>query len=95
MPRYDQYIFWTAHKKFWWKQKAYELQSMKTSLNDVVAKVWLKGNATLKHIVLQSKELYKPWIFYTNSIKIDGELRNLWKIEYMNIGGMGATILNI
>ena len=33
--------------------------------------------------------------FYTNSIKIDGELRNLWKIEYMNIGGMGAAILNI
>ena len=33
--------------------------------------------------------------FDTNLIKISGELRNLWSIEYFNIGGMGAAILNI
>ena len=31
----------------------------------------------------------------TNLIKIDGELRKLCTIEYFNIGGMGAAILNI
>ena len=31
----------------------------------------------------------------TNLIKIGGELRKLWSIEYFNIGGMGAAILNI
>ena len=51
----------------------------------------LKGNATLKPIVLQSKELYNPSIL----IQIwGGELRKLWTIEYFNIGGMGAAILN-
>ena len=33
--------------------------------------------------------------FDTNLIKIDGELRKLRTNEYYNIGGMGATILNI
>ena len=33
--------------------------------------------------------------FDTNLIKIGGELRKLWSIEYFNVGGMGATILNI
>ena len=33
--------------------------------------------------------------FDTNLIKISGELRKLWTIEYFNFGGMGATILNI
>ena len=33
--------------------------------------------------------------FDTNSIRIGGELRKLWSIEYFNIGGMGAAILNI
>ena len=33
--------------------------------------------------------------FDTNLIKIGGELRKLWTIEYFNIGGMGAAILNI
>ena len=28
-------------------------------------------------------------------IKIGGELRKLWPVEYFNIGGMGAAILNI
>ena len=28
-------------------------------------------------------------------IKIGGELRKLWPIEYFNIGGMGAVILII
>ena len=31
----------------------------------------------------------------TNLIQIGGELRKLWTIEYFNIGGMGAIILNI
>ena len=31
----------------------------------------------------------------TNLIKIGGELRNLWTIEYFNISGNGAAILNI
>ena len=31
--------------------------------------------------------------FDTNLIKISGELRTLWTIEYFNIGGMGAAIL--
>ena len=35
----------------------------------------LKGNPTLKHIVLWSKELYKQLILI---IKIGGELRKLW-----------------
>ena len=33
--------------------------------------------------------------FDTNLIKIGGELRKLWTIEYFNICGMGAAILNI
>ena len=33
--------------------------------------------------------------FDTNLIKIGVELRKLWTIEYFNIGGMGAAILNI
>ena len=33
--------------------------------------------------------------FDTNFIKIGGELRKLWTIEYFNFGGMGTTILNI
>ena len=33
--------------------------------------------------------------FDTNWIKIGGELRKLWAIEYFNIGGMDAAILNI
>ena len=33
--------------------------------------------------------------FDTNFIKIGGELRKLWTIEYFNIGGMAAAILNI
>ena len=33
--------------------------------------------------------------FDTYLIKIGGELRKLWTIEYFNIGGMGAAILNI
>ena len=33
--------------------------------------------------------------FDTNLIKIGGELRKLWAIEYVNIGGMSAAILNI
>ena len=32
--------------------------------------------------------------FDTNFIKIR-ELRKLWTIDYFNIGGMGAAILNI
>ena len=28
-------------------------------------------------------------------IKIGVELRNVWTIQYFNIGGMGAAILNI
>ena len=55
----------------------------------------LKENATLKHIVLWSKELYKNMNFDTNLIKTGGELRKLWTTEYFNIGGMGAAILNI
>ena len=31
----------------------------------------------------------------TDLIKIGGELRKLWSIEYFNIGGMGAAVLNI
>ena len=31
----------------------------------------------------------------TNLIKIGEKLRKLWTIEYFNIGGMGAAILNI
>ena len=31
----------------------------------------------------------------TNLIKIGGELRKLWTIEYFNIGETGAAILNI
>ena len=30
-----------------------------------------------------------------NLIKIGGKLRKWWTIEYFNIGGMGAAILNI
>ena len=33
--------------------------------------------------------------FDSNLIKIGQELRMLWTIEYSNIGGMGAGILNI
>ena len=33
--------------------------------------------------------------YHTNLIKIGAELRKLWTIEYFNIGGMGAAILNI
>ena len=33
--------------------------------------------------------------FVTNLIKIGGELRKFWTIEYFNIGGMSAAILNI
>ena len=33
--------------------------------------------------------------FDTNLIKIGGELRKLWSIEYFYIGGIGAAILNI
>ena len=33
--------------------------------------------------------------FDTNLIKIGGELRKIWTIEYVNISGMGAAILNI
>ena len=33
--------------------------------------------------------------FDINLIKIGHELRMLWTIEYFNIGGMGAAILNI
>ena len=29
------------------------------------------------------------------NFEIGGELRKLWTIEYFNIGGMGAAILNI
>ena len=31
----------------------------------------------------------------TNLIKIGEELRKLWTVDYFNIGGMGAAILNI
>ena len=33
--------------------------------------------------------------FDADLIKIGGELRKLWTIEYFNTGGMGAAILNI
>ena len=33
--------------------------------------------------------------FDTNLIKSRKELTKLWTIEYFNIGGMGAAILNI
>ena len=33
--------------------------------------------------------------FDTNLIKIDGELRKLWTVEYFTNGGMSGTILNI
>ena len=33
--------------------------------------------------------------FDTNLIKIGGEMIKLWPIEYSNIDGMGAAILNI
>ena len=33
--------------------------------------------------------------FDKNLSKIGGELRKLWTIEYFNIDGMGAAILNI
>ena len=33
--------------------------------------------------------------FDTNLIKIGGEWTKLWSIDYFNIGGMGAVILNI
>ena len=55
----------------------------------------LKEKASLKHIVLQSEELYKPWILIQIWSKIGGELRKLWTTEYFNIRGMGAAILNI
>ena len=32
--------------------------------------------------------------FDINLIKIGGALRRLWTIDYFNIGGMGAAILN-
>ena len=53
----------------------------------------LKENATIKNSLLQGKE--QTMNFYTNLINIGGELRQLWTIEYFNIGGMGAAILNI
>ena len=55
----------------------------------------LKEDETLKHIVFQSKELYKPWISIKIWSKKGGELRKLWITEYSNIGEMGAAILNI
>ena len=55
--------------------------------------VMLKENATIKNSLLQGKE--QTMNFYTNLINIGGELRQLWTIEYFNIGGMGAAILNI
>ena len=33
--------------------------------------------------------------FDTNFINNGGELRTLWTVEYFNIDGMGAAILNI
>ena len=33
--------------------------------------------------------------FDTNLTEISGQLRKLWTVEYFNMGGMGATILNI
>ena len=33
--------------------------------------------------------------FDSDLMKIGGELRKLWTIEYFNIGGMGTAILNI
>ena len=51
----------------------------------------LKENATWKYTVLQSRKLYKPQIL----IKTGEEIRKLWTIEYFNIGGMGANILNL
>ena len=33
--------------------------------------------------------------FDTNLIKIGGELGKLWALEYFNISGMGAAIVNI
>ena len=33
--------------------------------------------------------------FDTNLIKMGGELRKLWTIEYFHSDGMGAAILNI
>ena len=44
--------------------------------------------------MLKSKEL-QTMNFDTTLIKIGGELRKLWTIEYFNIGGKGAAILNI
>ena len=61
----------------------------------IIAFFPLKGNATLKHIVLQSKELLQFMNFDTNLINIGGELRKIRIIEYFNIDGMGAAILNI
>ena len=48
-----------------------------------------------ERIVLQSIKNWKNMNFVTNLIQICGESRKLWPIEYFNIGGMGAAILNI
>ena len=55
----------------------------------------LKGKCNFKSYCVSKERALQTLNFDTNVIKIDGELRKLWTIEYFNIGGMGATILNI
>ena len=55
----------------------------------------VKGERNLIAYCVSKKRALQTMNFDTNFIKIGVELRKLLAIEYVNIGWMGAAILNI
>ena len=55
----------------------------------------VKGERNVKTYCASKWRTLQTMNFYTNLIKIGGELRKLWTIQYVNIGGMCTAILNI
>ena len=55
----------------------------------------VKGEHNLKAYRVAKYRTLQTMDFDTNLIKIGGKLRKLRTIEYLNIDGMGAAILNI
>ena len=54
-----------------------------------------EGEGNLKAYCASKQRTLQTIKFDTDLNKICGEFIKLWTIEYFNIGGMGAAILNI
>ena len=77
-----------------WNNGSFPIQRLKSPFQKLRDEEF-KGERNLKMSSALKERTLQTMNFDTILIKIGGKLSKLLKIEYFNIGGMGAAILNI